>query len=100
MQTCQRTAVGPNCPTVGATAADMQHMTYIADMTCIVDLPLQDHEHGFACFSCGQPLTTSGVRYDGKGGSILLHLRCANEMGQRLIVDSWTNRRKHVHAPG
>ncbi|MEG0003529.1 MAG: hypothetical protein RR857_09625 [Comamonas sp.] len=80
--------------------ADIQHMTYIADMTCIVDLPLESHEHGFACFSCGQPLASSGVRYDGKGGSILLHLRCANEMGQRLIVDSWTNRRKHVHAAG
>ena len=73
-------------------------MTYVADITRIPDLPLQAHEHGFACFSCGQPLTTSAVRYDGKGGSILLHLRCANEMGQRLIVDSWTNRRSNAPA--
>lgn len=74
-------------------------MTYIADFTCIPDLPLQPHEPGFACFSCGQPLLTPGVRYDGKGGTILLHLRCANEMGQRLIVDSWTHRRKNVPTP-
>lgn len=73
-------------------------MTYVADITCIPDLPLQANEQGFACFSCGQPLATSAVRYDGKGGSILLHLRCANEMGQRLIVDSWTNRRNNVQA--
>ncbi len=71
-------------------------MTYVADITCIPDLPLQAHEKGFACFSCGEPLATSAVRYDGKGGSVLLHLRCANEMGQRLIVDSWTNRRNNV----
>lgn len=38
------------------------------------------------------------MRYDGKGGSVLLHLRCANEMGPRLIVDSWTHRGKHVQA--
>ena len=73
-------------------------MTYIADITQMSDLPLQANERGFGCFSCGQPLETSAVRYDGKGGSVLLHLRCANEMGQRLIVDSWTHRRKHVQA--
>jgi len=74
-------------------------MTYVADFSQMPDLPLQPDEPGFACFSCGQPLLTSGVRYDGKGGSILLHLRCANEMGQRLVVDSWTNRRKNAPAP-
>lgn len=71
-------------------------MTYVTDLTQLTDLPLQDHEHGYACFSCGQPLQHAAVRYDGAGGSILLHLRCANEMGQRLIVDSWTNRRHKV----
>lgn len=74
-------------------------MTYVSDINQMADLPLQSHEHGFGCFSCGQPLQTSAVRYDGKGGSILLHLRCANEMGQRLIVDSWTNRRQPAPPP-
>ena len=71
-------------------------MTYVADITHIPDLPLQTHEQGFACFSCGQPLLAAAVRYDGKAGSILMHLRCANEMGQRLIVDSWTHRHGNV----
>lgn len=53
------------------------------------------------CFNCCRPLTGASVRYDGyandkEGGGMAIHLHtvCASEMGQRLIVDGWPNRRK------
>lgn len=50
------------------------------------------------CFGCAQPIEGAAVTYDGHGEgkffvALLLHPKCANEMGQRLIMDSWPNRR-------
>jgi hypothetical protein len=52
------------------------------------------------CFVCREGFTGASVRYDGfasagEGGghSIYLHTACALEMGQRLISDTWPNRR-------
>jgi len=51
-----------------------------------------------SCFGCGQPLDGPTVRHDGyqpdgEGLSVFLHRDCAFAMAQRMIVDSWPNRR-------
>ncbi len=50
------------------------------------------------CFTCGLKIEGPTVRYDGhntsgKSISIFLHRDCAFVMAQRLIVDTWPNRR-------
>jgi len=68
----------------------------------------QAAESGFShstvdsCFTCGKKIEGPNVRHDGyePGGrsvSIYLHRDCAFVMAQRLIVDTWPNRRDGEH---
>jgi hypothetical protein len=50
------------------------------------------------CFTCGDKIEGPTVRHDGhdangKAISIFLHRDCAFVMAQRLIIDTWPNRR-------
>lgn len=50
------------------------------------------------CFGCGEKLNKFVVRYDGYAEpslmkSIFMHPECASEMAQRIICDTWPNRR-------
>ncbi|MFS8372670.1 hypothetical protein EIQ27_04945 [Xanthomonas campestris pv. armoraciae] len=51
-----------------------------------------------ACFACGDEIVGPIVRHDGydaggRGVSLYMHRDCAFVMAQRLVVDSWPNRR-------
>lgn len=56
--------------------------------------------HGFSdfCFGCGKRIEGPTVRYDGylkanEVASIFMHRDCAFAIAQRLIIDTWPNRR-------
>lgn len=74
-------------------------------MTFIKDISAESHpfphviDNGDLCFGCGKPITGAAVAYDGYAEegrikSLFFHPLCASEVGQRLIVDGWPNRRK------
>lgn len=48
------------------------------------------------CFECGRVIEKAGIEYHGVSessrGYLHFHLKCANVVGQRLIMDTWPNR--------
>lgn len=48
------------------------------------------------CYECGRVIEKAGIEYHGGSeslrGNLHFHLKCANVVGQRLIMDSWPNR--------
>lgn len=56
------------------------------------------YNYSTQCFGCGDKLSGPTVRYDGYsergvGSSVFFHRDCAFAMAQRLILDTWPNRR-------
>lgn len=74
-------------------------MTYFSDTAAAAAQPIYNSPE--CCFSCSRELAGPTVRYDGflsdgAGLSVFMHRDCAFVMAQRLIVDTWPNRR-HGH---
>jgi hypothetical protein len=74
-------------------------MTYFADFEkASAFVPYNEPKQ---CFGCGKELLGPIVRYDGYGEngvgqSEYFHRDCAFAVAQRLILDTWPNRREGV----